>query len=322
MAFVNLESYGNAFELDNFLATLPVKKRVEDLVAKAGGRVEVELVSSSTGGFVVSFGSLLEFLPYRNLIARWKFLAFQSWLRIKGLDPSKYKLNLGVVGYNGITNTTSLDSSLSPGIDQIVGIDISPDMKLEDLPRIYDQEKLKFLLPFVGQSRSGRLGLGKQIRPRSVGDGGTVQMRDGGGSMASPDWWRRASSRSKNQKKKNDLSETVDHTARTELLNTIGNSWCLAPEGIYRDTAKVVASLCIPYRYKTCIKKEGKDGDQEELEVLMISSQKGQGMLFPKGGWELDESIEEAALRETLEEAGVIGKVEVNLPLFIEFWFF
>ncbi|KAL6953180.1 hypothetical protein U1Q18_046639 [Sarracenia purpurea var. burkii] len=238
MAFVNLESYGNAFELDNFLATLPVKKRVEDLVAKAGGRVEVELVSSSTGGFVVSFGSLLEFLPYRNLIARWKFLAFQSWLRIKGLDPSKYKLNLGVVGYNGITNTTSLDSSLSPGIDQIVGIDISPDMKLEDLPRIYDQEKLKFLLPFVGQR---------------------------------PPFW---------------LSSSV-----IPIL-------FLKPP-LFLDDVTV-----------------GVSHRKAFTEI--------QQRLSPRcrGGWELDESIEEAALRETLEEAGVIGKVEVNLPLFIEFWFF
>ncbi|KAK9115131.1 hypothetical protein Syun_021928 [Stephania yunnanensis] len=61
---------------------------------------------------------------------------------------------------------------------------------------------------------------------------------------------------------------------------------------------------CIPYRFKN---------DFEELEVLVISSQKGQGMLFPKGGWETDESKEEAALRETLEEAGVVGKVEGEL---------
>ncbi|KAK7321479.1 hypothetical protein VNO77_32163 [Canavalia gladiata] len=64
---------------------------------------------------------------------------------------------------------------------------------------------------------------------------------------------------------------------------------------------------CIPYRYKI--------GDQnsleapEELEVLVITSQKGKGMLFPKGGWELDESKKEAALRETMEEAGVRGTV-------------
>ncbi|XP_028756649.1 nudix hydrolase 18, mitochondrial-like isoform X2 [Neltuma alba] len=50
-----------------------------------------------------------------------------------------------------------------------------------------------------------------------------------------------------------------------------------------------------------------------ELEVLMISAQKGHGMQFPKGGWEIDESMEQAALRETLEEAGVEGKVQSML---------
>ncbi|KAL2521887.1 Nudix hydrolase 17 [Forsythia ovata] len=66
---------------------------------------------------------------------------------------------------------------------------------------------------------------------------------------------------------------------------------------------------CIPYRYK------GVNGksivDEDAIEVLVISSQrKGKGMLFPKGGWEKDESIKEAALRETMEEAGVLGDVE------------
>ncbi|KAH6799395.1 nudix hydrolase-like protein 17 [Perilla frutescens var. frutescens] len=70
---------------------------------------------------------------------------------------------------------------------------------------------------------------------------------------------------------------------------------------------------CIPYRYK------GNRGtpsvvEEEEIEVLVITSQrKGKGMLFPKGGWEIDESIEDAALRETVEEAGVVGDVERKL---------
>ncbi|GAV60483.1 NUDIX domain-containing protein [Cephalotus follicularis] len=68
---------------------------------------------------------------------------------------------------------------------------------------------------------------------------------------------------------------------------------------------------CIPYRYK--ITKPNSLKDQEELEVLVISSQKGKGLLFPKGGWEIDESKEEAASRETLEEAGVRGTVENEL---------
>jgi diphosphoinositol-polyphosphate diphosphatase len=66
---------------------------------------------------------------------------------------------------------------------------------------------------------------------------------------------------------------------------------------------------CIPYRYRN----SKQCSSVEELEVLVISSQKGQAMMFPKGGWEIDESMEEAASRETLEEAGVVGKVECKL---------
>ncbi|KAK2635590.1 hypothetical protein Ddye_030382 [Dipteronia dyeriana] len=66
---------------------------------------------------------------------------------------------------------------------------------------------------------------------------------------------------------------------------------------------------CIPYRYR--IEDDGTISD--ELEVLIITSQKGQGMMFPKGGWELDESKKEAALRESFEEAGVLGNVECEL---------
>ncbi|KAF8398947.1 hypothetical protein HHK36_014812 [Tetracentron sinense] len=71
---------------------------------------------------------------------------------------------------------------------------------------------------------------------------------------------------------------------------------------------------CIPYRYKNGKQLSLDDGTlDKELEVLVISSQKGQGMLFPKGGWEMDESMEEAASRESLEEAGVVGNVECEL---------
>lgn len=42
--------------------------------------------------------------------------------------------------------------------------------------------------------------------------------------------------------------------------------------------------------------------------------------LYLKGGWEKDESIEEAALRETVEEAGVVGDVEVSLSN-TDLWF-
>ncbi|GMJ13506.1 nudix hydrolase homolog 4 [Hibiscus trionum] len=67
---------------------------------------------------------------------------------------------------------------------------------------------------------------------------------------------------------------------------------------------------CIPYRYR---KTEEANSFDEAIEVLVISAQNGKGLLFPKGGWEKDESMEEAAIRETLEEAGVLGDIECKL---------
>ncbi|XP_030461221.1 nudix hydrolase 17, mitochondrial-like [Syzygium oleosum] len=68
---------------------------------------------------------------------------------------------------------------------------------------------------------------------------------------------------------------------------------------------------CIPYRYKS--REGGSLVGEKEVEVLVISSQKGKGLLFPKGGWEMDESIIAAAVRETMEEAGVRGTIEKQL---------
>lgn len=79
----------------------------------------------------------------------------------------------------------------------------------------------------------------------------------------------------------------------------------------YNDHGHRQVVGCIPYRYKG---NRGSVADEEEIEVLVITSQrKGKGKLFPKGGWEIDESIEAAALRETVEEAGVVGDVERKL---------
>ncbi|XP_071697585.1 uncharacterized protein [Rutidosis leptorrhynchoides] len=122
-------------------------KRAEDLI-KTEGREEVELINSSTRGFVASFGSLIGFLPYRNLATKWKYLAFESWLRKNGLDPAMYRQSLGVIGgYNATSKSTTKSTA---DLKKIEG-EISPDMKLEDLLAIYDQEKLKYLSSFVGQ---------------------------------------------------------------------------------------------------------------------------------------------------------------------------
>lgn len=38
--------------------------------------------------------------------------------------------------------------------------------------------------------------------------------------------------------------------------------------------------------------------------------------IFPKGGWNSNESESEAAARECLEEAGITGRIEKNLGVF------
>lgn len=79
----------------------------------------------------------------------------------------------------------------------------------------------------------------------------------------------------------------------------------------YHEGSRLVAG-CIPYRSKRTA--DGCNGKSTEmLEVLMVTPQRGQGLLFPKGGWEDDETKEEAACREALEEAGVKGTIEGSL---------
>ncbi|KAK9076694.1 hypothetical protein SSX86_005028 [Deinandra increscens subsp. villosa] len=115
-------------------------RRAQDMI-KTTGRGQVELISCSTQGFAVSFGSLIGFLPYRYLATKWKFLAFESWLRKKGLDPAAYRKILGIIGNS---DATSIDPEKIEG-------EISPAMNFEDLLAIYDQEKLEYLSTFVGQ---------------------------------------------------------------------------------------------------------------------------------------------------------------------------
>ncbi|EFH66205.1 predicted protein [Arabidopsis lyrata subsp. lyrata] len=125
--------------------------KAESLV-KTELRADVELISSSTRGFAVSYGSLIGFLPYRNLAAKWKFLAFESWLRRKGVDPSLYRQNLGVIGGQDVTSKApSPDTSLDSEDATTINGEVSSDMKLEDLLMVYDREKQKFLSSYVGQ---------------------------------------------------------------------------------------------------------------------------------------------------------------------------
>ncbi|CAK8579160.1 unnamed protein product [Lathyrus sativus] len=151
-------SRGNSEESGNFVDVSDIQEgedadwtKAKSLI-KNGYRDDVELISCSTQGFVVSFGTLVGFLPYGNLLSKWKFLAFESWLRQKGLDPSMYKQNLVNVTHNDAEiNNLSSDSPSHMENDSKLEDKISPDMKLEDLLRIYGQEKINFLSSFVGK---------------------------------------------------------------------------------------------------------------------------------------------------------------------------
>ncbi|XP_057750916.1 uncharacterized protein LOC130969276 [Arachis stenosperma] len=157
-AFMNTGGYKNNDELGNLVDVSDFQEgedadwtRAEDLI-RNGDRADVEILSCSSKGFIVSFGSLVGFLPYRNLVSKWKFLAFESWLRKKGLDPSMYKQSLDTItSYDAEKNKVSPNSPLYQENDTNVEEKFSPDMKMEDLLRIYDQEKIEFLSSFIGQ---------------------------------------------------------------------------------------------------------------------------------------------------------------------------
>jgi len=72
---------------------------------------------------------------------------------------------------------------------------------------------------------------------------------------------------------------------------------------IYFDFFLLQVAGCVPINKKT-----GK--------ILLITRRKKEeGWVLPKGGWENDESEEEAALRETYEEAGAIGRIVSSIGI-------
>lgn len=82
----------------------------------------------------------------------------------------------------------------------------------------------------------------------------------------------------------------------------------------YAGTGERLVCGCIPY-----VRGEEEAGPSGGCRVLVITSRGGKGWVFPKGGWELDEDVEAAAARETVEEAGVRGVLTGGLIGVFEF---
>ncbi|KAJ4720350.1 Nudix hydrolase [Melia azedarach] len=79
----------------------------------------------------------------------------------------------------------------------------------------------------------------------------------------------------------------------------------------YEDQLRLVAG-CIPYKLKKNLENKNCSTPENRVLVLMISTPNRHDLVFPKGGWEDDETIGEAACREALEEAGVKGLLDEN----------
>ncbi|KAM0907915.1 hypothetical protein ACQ4PT_015793 [Festuca glaucescens] len=120
--------------------------------ASTGERVEVELINCSAKGFVVSLDSMIGFLPYRNLATKWKFLAFETWLRRKGGDPSLYKQSMSMEEGSEVNDRSIEEESSSVSeVDHQDQGTLQSRLKFEELLRTYDEEKSKFLSSFIGQ---------------------------------------------------------------------------------------------------------------------------------------------------------------------------
>ncbi|XP_073525765.1 uncharacterized protein [Phyllobates terribilis] len=72
---------------------------------------------------------------------------------------------------------------------------------------------------------------------------------------------------------------------------------------------------CIPFRYRNSTYCNGASGEQI-VEVLMITSASEPGLLFPKGGSEDDETLQQAVVSEAMEEAGVKGDLMGSLGVY------
>jgi len=81
--------------------------------------------------------------------------------------------------------------------------------------------------------------------------------------------------------------------------------WEPHPEGNVR-----LCCTTIPFRFR-------KDGSKS-LEFLLITSRRKGDWVIPRGGWDIDETRYQCAIRETREEAGVEGNIIASFGSYIK----
>jgi len=69
------------------------------------------------------------------------------------------------------------------------------------------------------------------------------------------------------------------------------------------NTGYRLCCMTVPY----CIDQKAKAGKQ--TKILLVTRRNKKGWKFPGGGWEIDETREQCAMRELLEESGCTGRV-------------
>ncbi|XP_042440309.1 nudix hydrolase 17, mitochondrial-like [Zingiber officinale] len=84
----------------------------------------------------------------------------------------------------------------------------------------------------------------------------------------------------------------------------------------YSKSGRRLVVGCIPYKFDL---GDHNDDDEPSVQVLIITSSKGNNneFMFPKGGWETDETIKQAVSREAMEEAGVQGTIQGRIGTWV-----
>eukprot|EP00850_Spirogloea_muscicola_P005660 SM000026S08909 [mRNA] locus=s26:428436:434363:+ [translate_table: standard] len=119
--------------------------RAEALLA-SGVVEEAEVVGCNSGGLLVSFGSLIAFLPSSELAASKRLPSLERWGRLKGLDMAWAVQPMGDKGTAVFASPRNVEAAADAAQQEAVPVE-----RQEELRREYKEERLRHLSSHVGQ---------------------------------------------------------------------------------------------------------------------------------------------------------------------------